>query len=140
MTQDPHEQENIDRRQSLRTEEEAFRLHQEESRLELAIGKRSATFFWIINSIYLLVGLVQTILVLRFLLRFFGANPQNEFAQFIQNLSAPFMAPFATLFVSPTSSNAANIFDINIIIAIIAYSLLSWLCIWLVRFLYARTW
>ncbi|MGM3307772.1 YggT family protein [Anabaena sp. WFMT] len=136
MNKDPHEQSNSERRQELRSEEEAFRLQQEEGRLET--GKRSATFAWIINSIYLLVGLLEILLILRFLLRFSGANTQNTFAQFIYNLSAPFIAPFSTLFISPVSGGGANIFDVNALIAIIIYSLLGWLGVWLVRFIYAR--
>ncbi len=136
MNKDPHEQSNSERRQELRSEEEAFRLQQEEGRLET--GKRSATFAWIINSIYLLVGLLEILLILCFLLRVFGANKQNAFAQFIYNLSAPFIAPFSTLFISPISGSGANIFDINILIAIIVYSLLGWIGVKLVRFIYAR--
>jgi YggT family protein len=136
MNKDPHEQSNSERRQELRSEEEAFRLQQEEGRLET--GKRSATFAWIINSIYLLVGLLEVLLMLRFFLRFSGANTQNTFAQFIYNLSAPFIAPFSTLFISPVAGGGANIFDVNTLIAIIIYSLLGWLGVWLVRFIYAR--
>jgi hypothetical protein len=54
----------------------------------------------------------------------------------INNLSAPFIAPFSTLFISPTSDGGANIFDVNIIIAIIAYAILSYLAVSLVRFIF----
>jgi len=134
MNNDRHEQNNSERRQELRSEQEAFQLRQEEKRLET--GKRSSTFAWIINSIYFLVGSLEVLLVLRFLLRFTGANAQNIFAQFITNLSAPFVAPFYNLFVN--SSSGSNVFDINVLIAIIVYSLLGWLGVWLVRFIYAR--
>jgi uncharacterized protein YggT (Ycf19 family) len=107
---------------------------QEESRLGSA--QRSNTYFWIINSIYWLGGILEILLVLRFVLRLFGANPQNEFARLINTLSAPFIAPFSTLFISPTSEGGANIFDVNIVIAIIAYALLSYLLVSLVRFIF----
>jgi uncharacterized protein YggT (Ycf19 family) len=80
--------------------------------------------------------MLEILLGLRFALRFFGANPQNEFARLINNLSAPFIAPFSTLFISPTSDGGANIFDVNIIIAIIAYAILSYLAVSLVRFIF----
>jgi len=96
----------------------------EEKRLRSA--RRSNTLNWIINSIFGLAGIVQIPLVMRFLLRLFGANPQNQFAQLINHLSAPFIEPFSTLFISPASSGGANIFDVNIVIAIIAYALLSY--------------
>jgi YggT family protein len=136
MNKEPYEQNNSERRQELRNEEEAFLLQQQEGRLEVV--RRRGIYAWIINGIYFLVGALEILLMLRFLLRFTGANTQNEFTQFIYNLSAPFMAPFSTLFVSPTSNNATNIFDVNIIIAIIVYSLAGWLAVRLVKFIYAR--
>ena len=60
------------------------------------------------------------------MLRLFGANSQNQFAQLINHLSAPFIAPFSTLFISPASSGGANIFDDNIVSANVAYALLSY--------------
>ncbi len=136
MNRDPDEQSNYERNLELRDDEEAFRLKQEERRL--ASGKRSAGFAWVMNSIYFLVALLEVLLTLRFLLRFSGANTENVFTQSIYRLSAPFIAPFATLFISPVYGGGANIFDINILVAIVVYSLLCWLAVSLVRFIYAR--
>jgi uncharacterized protein YggT (Ycf19 family) len=132
MNRNPHER----GRQELRSEEETCRLQQEEGRLES--GKRRSIFAWIINSIYLLVGMLEILLMLRFFLHFSGANTQNTFAKFIDNLSEPFIAPFSTLLISPVAGGGANIFDVNILVAIIIYALLGWLALWLVRFLYGR--
>jgi len=134
MSQNLPDENNLDRQQELQHNEEAFRLRQEENRLETA--QRSNTYIWLVNSIYWLSGMLEILLGLRFALRFFGANPQNEFARLINNLSAPFIAPFSTLFISPTSDGGANIFDVNIIIAIIAYAILSYLAVSLVRFIF----
>ena len=136
MNRNPRERSNSERRQELHSEEETFRLQQEEERLES--GKRRSIFAWIINSIYLLVGMLEVLLLLRFFLRFSGANTQNAFAQYIYNLSAPFIAPFSTLLISPVAGGGANIFDVNVIIAIIVYALLGWLSLLLVRFLSGR--
>ncbi len=134
MNHDQHDETNIDRRQELRHDEETFRLHQEEKRL--GIARRSTTFLWIVNSIFWVVGMLEILLGMRFLLRLLGANPQNQFAQLINNLSAPFIAPFSTLFISPTADSGAKIFDVNIVIAILAYALLSYLFVSLVRFIF----
>ena len=136
MKPDSHQQENNDRRQELRAEQEAFRLQQEEYSLET--GKRRSTLTWIINSIYFLVGSLEVLLVLRFLLRLSGANTRNSVSQFIAMLSAPFVAPFSTLYVSPVTSDGANIFDLNVLIALIVYPLLGWLGVRLVRFVSTR--
>ena len=134
MNNDPRDDKNIERRQDLRQDEEAFRLQQEEGRLGTA--QRRNTYYWIVNSIYSIIGIIEILLMLRFILRLLGANAQNEFARLINNLSAPFIAPFSTLFISPTSDSGANIFDVNIMIAIIAYGVLSYLLIALVRFVF----
>ena len=137
MNRDPHEQSDVDRRQQeLRTEEEAFRLQQEENRLET--GKRGATFSWIVNSVYFLVSALEILLALRFFLRFSGANLQNTFTQFIDKLSGPFVAPFSTLFISPVSGGGSNIFDVNVLIAMIIYALLGWLGVRLIKVIYAQ--
>jgi YggT family protein len=136
MNHDQNDDINLERRQDLRREEETFRLHQEEKRLGTA--RRSTTLIWIMNSIYWLAGMLEILLVMRFLLRLFGANPQNEFARLINEISAPFIAPFSTLFISPTSEGGANIFDVNVVIAIAAYALLSYLAVSLIRLIFAR--
>jgi YggT family protein len=127
MAHDRQDDTNIERRQDLQHDEEAFRLRQEEKRLRAA--RLNTPFVWIVNSIYWLLGLLEILLGLRFLLRLFAANPQNEFARLINNLSAPLIAPFSTLFISPTFSGTSYIFDVNIVIAIVAYALLSYLII-----------
>ena len=134
MSHDRNDETNLERRQDLQHDEEAFRLHQEERHLRSA--RRNTALIWIINSIFWLVGMLEILLVIRFLLRLFGANPQNQFAQLINNLSAPFIAPFSTLFISPTSGGGANIFDVNIAIAIVAYGLLSYLLVSLIRIIF----
>ncbi|MBC7972766.1 MAG: YggT family protein [Verrucomicrobia bacterium] len=133
---DPNNQENLERRRELLREEEAFRLQQEQGRLEAA--KRNTTFAWVINSISFLVGLLEILLILRFILRLSGANTQNAFAQFIYNISDPLIAPFSTLFISPVTGGGANIFDLNVLVAIVVYALLGWLAITLVQFLRGR--
>ena len=136
MNREPDEQDNLERRRELLREEEAFRLQQEQGRLEAA--RKSNTFAWIVNAIAFLVGLLEVLLVLRFVLRVAGANTGNTFAQFIYSLSEPFIAPFSTLFISPVTGGGANIFDLNVLVAIVVYALLGWLGITLVRFLQGR--
>jgi YggT family protein len=111
MTRDPHDDTNFERRRELEHDEEAFRLRQEEKRLRTA--RLNTPFVWIANTIYWLFGLLEILLGLRLLLRLFGANTQNEFARLINNLSAPFAAPFSNLFVSPTFTSGRNVSDLS---------------------------
>jgi YggT family protein len=136
MTHDREDDTNIERQRELQHDEEAFRIRQEEKRLRAA--RLNTPFVWIINTIFWLVGTLEILLGLRFLLRLFGANTQNEVARLINNLSAPFIDPFSTLFISPVFGGGAYIFDINIALAIVVYALLSYLAASLVRFIFYR--
>ncbi|MGY6529731.1 MAG: YggT family protein [Cyanobacterium sp.] len=142
MNNQPLDDDNFEKQQQLRQEEEAYKLHKRER--ELKAQQRASTFTWIINTIYVLVGFLQVLLFIRLLLRLLGANPENQFAQFIYGVSDPFMTPFATLFISPVSDETMNpiggmnVFDLNVMVAIIVYALLGWLGITIVRYLFKR--
>lgn len=127
MSQNPDDYKNFERYRDLIQEQEALRLQQEEQRLRAA--RRQTRFIRIRNTVLLLTGALEILLVMRFFLRLTGANTENMFARFIYDLSDPFVAPFATLFVSPTNASATHIFDLNTLVALIVYALLSSLAI-----------
>jgi len=132
----PYEQSERERRQQLDQEREALRLRRDRDRLKAA--KRRQVFGWIRNTIILLVGTLEILLALRLFLRLSRANPANAFAQFIFNLSDPFVAPFSTLFVSPTNADASRIFDLNLIFAMVIYALLGVLGIAVLNYVQGR--
>lgn len=134
MNHNPNDKSNSERKQDLRQDQEGFRLHQEEKRLRLA--KRDNTLMWVTKSVYWPISILEILLVIRFLLRLSDANTNNGFAQFINNLSAPFVAPFSSLFISPTGANGDHIFDINILIAIVIYALVSYLFVSSIKFVF----
>lgn len=112
------------REEQLRARErEGRQLAREEQRL--AIARRQTVVDRAIAIIYFLVGALEVLLLIRFFLRLFGANPENQFAQIIYDFSAPFVAPFSTLFISPTFGT--SVFDVNLLVAMIVYALLGWL-------------
>jgi YggT family protein len=126
----------IERQQDLRHDEEAFLLYQEEKRLRKARLKNA--FTWIVNSISWLGGALEILLGARLMLLLLGANSQNEVAQWVNNLSAPFVTPFSTLFVNTALGNKANILDVNIIIAMVVYAITTYAAVSLVRFIFYR--
>lgn len=85
----------------------------------------------VVRGIYYLGGALEILLALRFLLLLFGANQDNLFARFIYNFSAPFAAPLSNLFPAP-SFGSTNIFDINIIVGMVAYAILTLLAVRLI--------
>lgn len=114
-----------------RLEAERLRLRQAEH--QTAQIQQNAIARKFEQGIYFLVGALELLLALRFILRLSTANAANTFAGVIYSLSDPFVRPFSTLFISPTFNGSANIFDVNLLIAMIAYLVLMFLVIWLVR-------
>lgn len=133
MSQTPHGRNEFDHDRELIQNQEVYRLRQEHARLRAA--QRRARLAWVRNTITLLVGALLVLLAIRFFLRLSSANPDNPFAQLIYSLSAPFMTPFSTLFISPTDADATRIFDLNNLIAMIVYGLLGGLGVALVNYL-----
>ena len=85
------------------------------------------------NTIYLLFGILEGLLGIRFVLELLGANPAAGFAQFIYTVTNPFLAPFAGLFGKAQSGG--SVFDVSILVAILVYALIAWVLVkivWLV--------
>jgi len=75
--------------------------------------------------VYLVFGLVETLIAIRFVLRLLGANPDAGFAQFIYGITAGFIAPFVGLFGTP--STGGSVLELHSIVAIVIYALVAWL-------------
>ena len=89
-------------------------------------GRRRASYK-LVQAIWLLFGIVEAVLVIRFILRLLGANEAAGFAQFIYNASGPFVAPFNNLFENPGSGG--SVLELNTIVAIVLYMLIAWLIV-----------
>lgn len=95
-------------------------------------ANRRRSSYRLVQGIWLLFGIVEGILAIRFILKLLGANEAAGFASFIYGASAPFVAPFANLFANPGSGG--SILELTTLIAIIVYALIAWLVarvIWL---------
>ena len=56
---------------------------------------------------WFLVGLLEAVLALRFVLSLLGANERNAFAGAVYGLTALFVGPFRTLFATPASGGSS---------------------------------
>ena len=74
--------------------------------------------------VYIVGGIIIALLALRFLLALLGANPNNEFANFIYTASHPFVSPFFGLFNFDETLGRAR-FELETLIAIVVYGLLT---------------
>ena len=76
------------------------------------------------QAIYLIFGIIEALLVIRFVLKLLGANPEAGFASFIYRVSAPLVAPFVGLFGSPQVNGM--VLELESIVAIVVYGLIAW--------------
>lgn len=74
--------------------------------------------------IWFVVGLLNILLITRFILLLLGANNDAGFVTFIYNITAPFVAPFVGIFGEPTYGQF--MIEWSSLLAIIVYSLIAW--------------
>ncbi len=74
--------------------------------------------------IYVLFGILEGLIAIRILLKLLAANPIAGFSSFIYNLTAPFVAPFNSVFATPTTHG--SIFEFSTLLALIVYALVGW--------------
>jgi hypothetical protein len=74
--------------------------------------------------IWFLVGVINIIVAIRFVLLLLGANREAGFTDFIYSLSTPFVSPFVGIFGEPTYGRA--VFEVSSLLAIIIYTLIAW--------------
>lgn len=86
-----------------------------------ALNEKGFVAATIINLVF---GIILTLVALRFVLRLLGANPANDFASFVYNLSHPLVAPFFGLFRFQAELSTRN-FELATLIALIVYALIA---------------
>jgi len=85
-------------------------------------GKKARnTTFKLTQVIWLLLGLLESTLALRFLFKLIGVNPANAFASLLYGFTDLFVAPFASLTRAPALEGM--VFEFTTLIAMIVYAL-----------------
>jgi hypothetical protein len=80
----------------------------------------------LVRAVYLIFGLVEALLLIRFVLKALGANAEAGFAQLIYGMTAPMVLPFVGLFGTPKADSGA-ILEVHTLIALVIYGLVAWL-------------
>lgn len=70
------------------------------------------------------MGIILSLLALRFLLALFGANQANGFVDFIYGVTAPLIAPFQGLFNVSATAGVAR-FEYETLVAALIYTLIG---------------
>lgn len=85
------------------------------------------------NFILTLAGIISGLLLVRFLLSLFAANPANPFADFIYDLSSPLVSPFQGLFGVDTGLDTpGSHLEVETLVAIVVYYLIGWAIVHLI--------
>jgi uncharacterized protein YggT (Ycf19 family) len=80
----------------------------------------------IAQIIYFVLGMVEVLLVLRFVLRIINADNTAGFASFIYNFSSPFVAPFNGIFNNDQVFNRAGVVELSTLVAMVIYAVLAY--------------
>jgi uncharacterized membrane protein len=121
-----HEVENrtADRRERVSIERFDDHEHQERIVEDLSTERRLWSFR-ITRVIYILFGILEALLGLRFIFKLIGANAANPFAHGIYQFTSLFLSPFSSLLANPALG--ASILEITTLISMIIYLLGAWL-------------
>jgi uncharacterized protein YggT (Ycf19 family) len=74
--------------------------------------------------IWFVIGLIEALLALRFVLKLVAANPGNAFADFVYRLTDVFLAPFFGLTITPNVGGV--VLEFHTVIAMVVYALVGW--------------
>lgn len=80
------------------------------------------------NIVWFVLGLIETLLLLRFILKLTGANPASGFVDFVYSVSGVLSAPFDNIFgvTSAAAGSVQSVFEPSILVAALVYALIAW--------------
>ncbi|MGO8946689.1 MAG: YggT family protein [Ktedonobacterales bacterium] len=87
-------------------------------------GSQVWTSYRMPQIVYLVAGIIDTLLVIRLVLKLLAANPAAGFTTLIYGVTNPFVALFEGVFSNAQSQG--NVLDLAALLAIIVYGLLAW--------------
>lgn len=110
---------------------------QQRTRTVRDVGAESRLNLHAVYQVLLLVfGIVEGLIGLRIILKLVGANPDVDFARFIYNAAALFLAPFFGLTGSPASGGM--VLEIPSLVAMAFYGVVGWLILRVIWPLFQR--
>lgn len=86
--------------------------------------------------IWLIAGIVDGLLVFRFILKLVAADPSSGFANFVYSITNPLVAPFGGIVALPPTQTG-SVFDFAALFAIAVYTIVAVVIIQLLRILFA---
>jgi len=97
---------------------------------------------WSVNRlVYYIAGVIEILLVFRFVLKILGANPVSPFVSLIYTLSGVFIAPFTGIFRTAVNPGfeTASVMEPATVVAIFVYLILAAGIVWLINIVTATS-
>jgi uncharacterized membrane protein len=94
-------------------------------------AERRLWSFQINRIVWTVLGILEILLGLRFVLKLIAANPHSGFAVFIYGITGVFVAPFNALLGNPTYKGAA--LEVTTLIGMAVYALLFWVLVHVIQ-------
>jgi len=120
----------VDRRAETVTTQQPGYVATEQVTRDVAAERRQG-LFQVTRIVYTLLGILEILLGIRFVLLLIGANPASGFATFIYGITGVFVAPFNGLIGTPVSGGMT--FEVTTLIAMAVYALLFWVIVRVIR-------
>ena len=124
----------VDRKEQVDVQEGGGRAHREKIIVDKGAERRLFTER-LSRLVYLVIGVIDSLIGVRILLKLIAANPGNTFAHLIYRVTDWMLRPFASLIANPSIGNI--VIEVTSIIAMVVYGLLGWLLvqfIWILLF------
>ena len=88
---------------------------------------RRAVMYKVEEALYLVFGLIDLLIAIRFVLKLLGANPGSSFVAFVYGITAPMVAPFTGIFNAAQTNGGA--FEPSDVVAILIWALVGWVLV-----------
>lgn len=85
---------------------------------------RARSLYRTTQVIWFVLGLIEALLAIRFILKLLGASPVASFSDFIYRVTAPLTIPFSGMFREPVLTGSA--FEWTTLLAMAVYALVAW--------------
>ena len=99
--------------------------------------RRSYGLTKVTQFVWLVAGVLEGLFAIRVILKLLAANEGAGFAQFINNVTAPFLGPFTGL-LQNVGAGSGSTLEITTIIAMLVYALLAWALVKLLWIVFER--
>jgi uncharacterized protein YggT (Ycf19 family) len=96
-----------------------------EYRREVVQTDEASPAFSIAWVVYVILGIVVGLIIIRVLLKALAANTGAAFTSFVYGITDPLVAPFRGIFATQHLSNG-SIFELSSVVAIVVYAILAW--------------